>query len=411
MSGSSNKQQIPWEPYKAACNPNKNFDYSSYNSLNFNLKNSQLTESYQFDEADLQLVSSSSSPTIKPSNKSHSSFPELAKADLVEFKDARFYTDFYFMKMAQDLKSKCMDQPGQKPVNVVTPLSEKKEQTAVSPKPANRYEARIDFLEEQIKGFYEQLQIQTQVNVELKKLLVASIGDSDTAYKIERLINDKQRYEYELISLRKDLEKMNESVEQISIRCDMWRSKFLACKLMNEEASTWKAFLLMLNNQNEKVLKNLLSDNEMLNDKLNQALDLLSEIKESTNVDELLHKNSNKNKSYNNLQATNLLLVGLSAVCKKFNKPTYSAAHTSRLKTSNEAIAHQMSEQFNWVSMTQANTDDSISSFEKLEQLIDKIKFSKATIHSRLYQTTECSRDTNSLLNVCTRCKGQIKIV
>jgi hypothetical protein len=68
---------------------------------------------------------------------------------------------------------------------------------------------------------------------------VASIGDSDTAYKIERLISDKQRYEYELINVRNEMNKMTETIEQISIRCDMWRSKFSACKLMNEEASTW----------------------------------------------------------------------------------------------------------------------------------------------------------------------------
>jgi len=39
------------------------------------------------------------------------------------------------------------------------------------PKTINRYESRIEFLEEQMKGIYEQLQIQTQVNAELKKVI------------------------------------------------------------------------------------------------------------------------------------------------------------------------------------------------------------------------------------------------
>ena len=43
--------------------------------------------------------------------------------------------------------------------------------TSVStPKTINRYESRIEFLVEQMKGIYEQLQIQTQVNAELKKV-------------------------------------------------------------------------------------------------------------------------------------------------------------------------------------------------------------------------------------------------
>ncbi len=117
--------------------------------------------------------------------------------------------------MANELKTKCTDNNSDdkiktKPINVVNPLSDKSFKTNESPAAqspttsnirtttttttaTNRYEARIEYLEDQIKGFFEQLQIQTQVNAELKKLLIASIGDSDTAYKIERLINDKQR--------------------------------------------------------------------------------------------------------------------------------------------------------------------------------------------------------------------------
>ena len=78
-----------------------------------------------------------------------------------------------------------------------------------------------------MKGFYEQLQIQTQVNAELKKMLVASIGGEDMQYKLERLINDKQRYEYELTNITKDKEKLIEDLEQTRIQCDLWRSKFL----------------------------------------------------------------------------------------------------------------------------------------------------------------------------------------
>lgn len=165
----------------------------------------------------------------------------------------------------------------------------------------------------------------------------------------------------------------------------------------------------MLNNQNEKVLKNLLNDNEMLNDKLNQALELLSEIKQGNNIEDL---SKNMKKNYNSLQATNLLLVGLSTICKKLNRPSYSAKQImNRLKTSNELIAYQMLEQFDWVNFAHYSDNNAINSFDKLEQLVDKMKLSIATIHSRLYQTTEYSKDSETLLNVCNHCKGQIKTV
>lgn len=87
-------------------------------------------------------------------------------------------------------------------------------------------------------GIHEHLQIQTQVNAELKKLLVASMGE-DMQYKIERLVSDKERLTYEVSKNRDTISKLNEEIEQCSIKCDLWRSKFLACRLMSDEATTW----------------------------------------------------------------------------------------------------------------------------------------------------------------------------
>ena len=71
-----------------------------------------------------------------------------------------------------------------------------------------------------------------------------------------------------------------------------------------------KSFLLLLNNQNEKVLSNLLNDNELINDKLNQALDLLSDLKDQ-------ESKSKVKKAYNNLQASTLLTCGLNSLFKR----------------------------------------------------------------------------------------------
>lgn len=348
------------------------------------------------------------------------------------FVDARFYPDYQFIKLADELKSKFFDAnlatvpKTSKPVNVVGPMLENKgaklpTETKISAPQMNKYEQKIEYLENQLKGIHEHLQIQTQVNAELKKLLVASMGE-DIQYKIERLVSDKERLTYEVSKNRDTISKLNEEVEQFSIKCDLWRSKFLACRLMSDEASTWKSFLLLLNKQNEKVLKNLLNDNEMLNQKLNQALELLNQSNSDNNV--YIKRN------HNNFQAVNLLLLGLDRTQKR-------AANTSQdnipmpkipsliLKTDNEAIGGQMLEQFNWVNLAMnevnpvpqpvskvgANPDEAFSyvdNFEKLEQLIDRVKKSRSTIHSRLFQTTDMG-DFDLMLNVCNICNGKIQ--
>ena len=315
----NNKPKVPWEPYKAATNKNNNKITQSFTSKSLlNHHSSSLSSNklikykietnldtfnmnrpgYQFDELDLKSVQDQNGRLLAEqlsrnaiesaksfSSKSQPSTPSMQTKlvnDMISndedsfssvandqklppsFIDARFYTDVHFMKLANQLKKKCIEPSSNnttsinKPVNVVGPMIEKKKSelpidnnSTPSPYGADKnsikfwkvqqqqYESEIEYLKGQIVGINEQLQIQTQVNMELKKLLVASIGGEDIQYKMERLINDKQRYEYELSNNTKLIEKLNEDIEQISIQCDLWRSKFLASKLMNEENSTW----------------------------------------------------------------------------------------------------------------------------------------------------------------------------
>ncbi len=169
------------------------------------------------------------------------------------FIDARFYNDSTpFLKLANQLKKSTLESIKSKPVNVVGPqiIAEKRQQSLFSETNLNstdnnfktdrlEYETRIEYMENQMKGIYEQLQIQTQVNVELKKMLVASMSGEDLEYKIERLISDKQRYEYELDNRGKEIEQLSDEIEQLSIQCDLWRSKFQASKLLTEENFAW----------------------------------------------------------------------------------------------------------------------------------------------------------------------------
>jgi hypothetical protein len=221
---------------------------------------------YQFDDIDLKSIQDSNSLftlalTKKVMNDDNSSSPsspsavtELMSSQAARqpnfhdpnFQDARLYSDVHFFKLANQLRKKCVDPssnissspPVAKPVNVVGPMIEKKKNVGVSGsgpgEPGNpygadnnsiklwksqqtQYESEIKYLKTQICGINEQLQIQTQVNVELKKLLVASIGSEDLQYKIERLVNDKLRYEIELASNTKLIERLSDDIEQVCI--------------------------------------------------------------------------------------------------------------------------------------------------------------------------------------------------
>lgn len=68
-----------------------------------------------------------------------------------------------------------------------------------------------------------------QVNRELKKLLVASVGD-DLQYHFERLAREKNQLILENEALGRGLAHTMEQLERMSIQCDVWRSKFLASR-------------------------------------------------------------------------------------------------------------------------------------------------------------------------------------
>lgn len=68
-----------------------------------------------------------------------------------------------------------------------------------------------------------------QVNRELKKLLVASVGD-DLQYHFERLAREKNQLILENETLGLNLAHTTEQLERMSIQCDVWRSKFLASR-------------------------------------------------------------------------------------------------------------------------------------------------------------------------------------
>lgn len=165
------KSKVPWEPYKAAINSDKNildsegkgFDKSKLikykidtNLEAFNSKR----PGYQFDEFDFKLIESNqlnleenlNELFVKTKVKSNDLSTSLAK-DLSfavsddstnklppNFVDARLYPDAHFLKLANQLKKKSIQNVNDqlplqtkspKPVNVVGPMFEKKKNLLV----------------------------------------------------------------------------------------------------------------------------------------------------------------------------------------------------------------------------------------------------------------------------------------
>ncbi|XP_064405525.1 golgin-45-like isoform X2 [Halichondria panicea] len=83
------------------------------------------------------------------------------------------------------------------------------------------------------------VQFLTEANRELKRLLVASLGDQ-LKLQMEQLINDKAAISCDLnVSLRQLSDNL-ELVDKVSIDCDVWRSKYLASRLMIDELASVK---------------------------------------------------------------------------------------------------------------------------------------------------------------------------
>ncbi|XP_056873748.1 golgin-45 [Takifugu flavidus] len=111
------------------------------------------------------------------------------------------------------------------------------------------------------EGLSNQLRVQTEVNRELKKLLVASVGD-DLQYHFERLSREKNQLILENEALGRNLAHTTEQLERMSIQCDVWRSKFLASRVMAEELTTARAALQRQTREAQGAIQDLLLERE-----------------------------------------------------------------------------------------------------------------------------------------------------
>uniref|UniRef100_A0A9R1SFB6 Basic leucine zipper nuclear factor 1 n=2 Tax=Cyprinus carpio TaxID=7962 RepID=A0A9R1SFB6_CYPCA len=111
------------------------------------------------------------------------------------------------------------------------------------------------------EGLSNQLRVQTEVNRELKKLLVASVGD-DLQYHFERLARENNHLILENEALGRSLSHTAEQLERMSIQCDVWRSKFLASRVMAEELTNARAALQRQTRDAQCAIQDLLRERD-----------------------------------------------------------------------------------------------------------------------------------------------------
>ncbi|XP_045694425.1 golgin-45 isoform X1 [Phyllostomus hastatus] len=127
------------------------------------------------------------------------------------------------------------------------------------------------------EGLSNQLRVQTEVNRELKKLLVASVGD-DLQYHFERLAREKNQLVLENEALAQNAAQLAEQLERMSIQCDVWRSKFLASRVMADELTGARAALQRQHREAQGAVRDLLSEREQFRQEMRATQRLLEEL-------------------------------------------------------------------------------------------------------------------------------------
>lgn len=127
------------------------------------------------------------------------------------------------------------------------------------------------------EGLSNQLRIQTEVNRELKKLLVASVGD-DLQYHFERMAREKNQLILENEVLGRNLSQLSEQLERMSIQCDVWRSKFLASRVMADELTNTRAILQRQTRDAQSAIQDLLNERDQFRQEMIHTQKLLEEL-------------------------------------------------------------------------------------------------------------------------------------
>ncbi|XP_055937710.1 golgin-45-like [Argiope bruennichi] len=131
-------------------------------------------------------------------------------------------------------------------------------------------EEKIATLEKEKKELSSQFQIQAEVNRDLKKLLVASLGE-DVQEKVQFMTQDKAQLGMEVLRLCTELQRADEEAQLLSVRSDVFEGKFKACSVLVRDLAEQKAALSLSLGRSIEIIKTILAEHTVLFEALSSA--------------------------------------------------------------------------------------------------------------------------------------------
>nr|CAB3225818.1 golgin-45 [Phallusia mammillata] len=270
---------------------------------------------------------------------------------------------------------------------------------AIQTDPTTLIQDPTQFLNEEKAALKDHLQIQIQVNQELKRLLVASVGE-DLGYHYERLATEKAQLQLELNSQEKKYEDKCEELETLKITCDVWRSKFLASRMQCEELLKWKRYQERCQQEMESAVRGLLREHWQRSKNLESLQGTLQSLTDVLRLPKEIPKPNPQDSSENcNDLAQRLSQHFLGKQSKISISKMHKACETTPSTPAEKYVLQLLSEQQK--SMPQLNLPQ--SAFHSVTRYaLDNPKINR--FHS--YTVYD-----NVTLNCCNRCKGDIHVV
>ncbi|KAK6101674.1 hypothetical protein QQG55_5480 [Brugia pahangi] len=209
---------VPWEPYKAAISPHTKGSHPGV--LPPLIK-------YQFVKSDF--TASKNKPELKAA-EGH--FPENVGLGEMEISD----------------------------LSRMRPIGDGKESSSLDGNIEVGKEENANNAEE-FKRLKRDLELERQLTDELKRILVATMGDDLTCH-VKSLSEDKVRLAHMMMKFEAQISHDNDRAENLAILADMWRCKFLAMSIRADEMLIQRYNLLSYCRQLQILLNRFLDTNQ-----------------------------------------------------------------------------------------------------------------------------------------------------
>ncbi|XP_066290227.1 golgin-45-like [Branchiostoma lanceolatum] len=241
-----------------------------------------------------------------------------------------------------------------------------------------------------------ELGIQSEVNKELKKLLVASVG-SDLQYQFERMAREKAQLSVDHDNVVQQHADLSEEVERLSIQCDVWRSKFLGSRTQVSQLIDLRNAIYQQFGKAQEAIDDIMQERVPIRKEMVETYRLLDQLVKALRwgKPQPLQQAANPRNMKELVQANHRLVSAVSAQLLGNIKPMNSANQETvesgiGLTTAEAAAAQVLNMNFD----LQLPSPESAAPVGKMSgRFHPQHKYEEITV------------------NCCDKCKGEIKVV